>query len=102
MVTLIKVVFTVEPWQLRQPVTPWCVPVTEYSAKLPAVVWHCAHTAVGGMWLEGFGADGSRSVAKVGVVTWQLPQSPVVGCLESSAVGRESPAVVEVLASIPM
>ena len=28
-VTLAKVVATVGPWQLRQFVTPWCVPVTE-------------------------------------------------------------------------
>ena len=36
-------------------------------------------------------------MAKVGVVTWQLPHSPVVGCFESNAVGRESPAAVAVL-----
>ena len=39
---------TVGPWQLRHPVTPWWVPVTEYWASLP-VVWHCAQGAVVGM-----------------------------------------------------
>jgi len=37
------------PWQAMQPVTPWWTPVTEYTPKLPTVVWHCAHTAVVGM-----------------------------------------------------
>src|SRR5215470_13319962 len=89
------------PWHWAQVVTPWCTPVTEYTAKLPAVVWHCAHTAVVGMWFAGLVAVGSRLVANTGVVTWQLPQSPEVGCLASSAVGRESPAPVALLASMP-
>jgi hypothetical protein len=28
-VTLRKVLATFEPWQVRQPVMPWCTPVTE-------------------------------------------------------------------------
>ena len=40
-------------------------------------------------------------VRKVGVVVWQPLQSPVVGWLLSKAVGRESPAVVALLGSIP-
>jgi hypothetical protein len=32
MVMLANVVATPEAWQLRQLVTPWCVPVTEYTA----------------------------------------------------------------------
>ena len=38
---------------------------------------------------------------KVGVVVWQPAQSPEVGCALSNAVGRESPAAVAVLGSIP-
>ena len=37
----------------------------------------------------------------VGVVVWQPEQSPVVGWLLSRAVGRESPAVVALLATMP-
>ena len=65
------------------------------------MVWHCAHGAVVGMWFAGLPAPVTL-VANVGVVMWQLPQSPLVGCLASSAAeGRESPAVVPLLGSIP-
>ena len=46
---LAKVLATEGAWQLRQLLTPWCVPVTEYTELLPAVVWHCAHGALVGM-----------------------------------------------------
>jgi len=50
----------------------------------------------------GLVAVGSRFTANVGVGTWQLPQSPVAGCFASSVIlGRESPAAVLVLATIP-
>ena len=42
------------------------------------------------------------TVAKVGVVVWQPVQSPLVGWFLSNAVGRESPAVVALLTTIPM
>ena len=43
------------------------------------------------------------SLAKVGVVVWQPMQSPLVGWFFSSAaMGRESPAVLVVPASMPM
>ena len=35
------------------------------------------------------------------VVVWQLAQSPLVGWFLSNAVGRESPAVEAVLATMP-
>ena len=55
-----------------------------------------------GMWFAGLRRTAMRSLAKVGVVVWQLPHSPVVGWLASSVVvGRESPAVVFVPASMP-
>jgi len=55
--------------------------------------------SIGRMWFAGLAAV--TSLAKVGVVVWQLPQSPETGCLASNAVeGRESPAVVE-LAIMP-
>ena len=86
------------PWQETHPVTPWCVPVTEYSAQLPAVVWHCEHSALVGMWFDGRGVVGSRKE----VVLWHRLQSPVAGCRRSSfAEGRESPGVVSVLGCIP-
>src|ERR1700731_2194404 len=79
------------PWQSRHPVTPWCVPVREYCEKSPAVVWDCEHSAAVGMWFDGRGVVGSRK----DVVLWHWPQSPMVGCRESSFFGgRESPAVV--------
>ena len=53
------------------------------------------------MWLAGLVPVGNTLVAKVGVVTWQLPQSPLVGCFASNAVGRESAAAVAVLGSMP-
>ncbi len=37
-VILANVAATDGPWQLRQSVTPWCVPVTEKRAKLSGVV----------------------------------------------------------------
>src|SRR5215469_11132391 len=70
-------------------------------AKLPGVVWHWAQPALVGMWFAGL-VPLTTSLANVGVVTWQPPQSPAVGCCESSALeGRESPAVVPVLAIMP-
>lgn len=39
--------------------------------------------------------------ANVGVLVWQPLQSPLVGWLLSRAVGRESPAEVELLATMP-
>ena len=69
---------------------------------MPAVVWHCAHAAVVGMWFAGLVLLPVWFVVNVGVVVWQPLQSPVVGWLLSSvAEGRESPAVVAVLASMP-
>ena len=68
---------------------------------MPAVVWHCAQAALVGMWLAGF-AFPLWLVEKVGAVEWQPLQSPLVGwALSSVAFGRESPAVVPVLAIMP-
>ena len=53
------------------------------------------------MWLAGLVLLPVWLVTKVGLVVWQPLQSPLVGWLLSSAVGRESPAVVAVLASMP-
>src|SRR5215472_6497227 len=54
------------------------------------------------MWLAGLPAPPLRSLAKVGVVVCQLPHSPLVGWPASSVVvGRESPAVVFVPATMP-
>src|ERR1700745_3205306 len=54
------------------------------------------------MWFAGLPAPPLRSLAKVGVVGRWLPHSPVVGWPASSvAVGRESPAVVFVPATMP-
>ena len=64
------------------------------------MVWHCAHGALVGMWLAGL-AVLLTLVANVGVVVWQALQSPVVGWFLSNAVGRESPAALALLASIP-
>ena len=67
----------------------------------PGVVWHWAHGAEVGIWFAGLPPP-VRSLAKVGAVVWQLLQSPLVGWfLSSPAVGRESPAVVFVPASMP-
>jgi len=61
------------------------------------------------MWFGGIAAvhavsalvPHSSLVLKVGVVTWQVPQSPVAGWLASSVeLGRESPAAVP-LATMP-
>jgi len=46
-------------------------------AVVAAVVWHCAQGAFVGMWFAGLAAV--TSLAKVGVVVWQLAQSPLVG-----------------------
>src|SRR5260370_481927 len=51
------------------------------------------------MWFAGLAAQ-ATSLAKVGVVVWQPLQSPLVGWALSTAVGRESPAVVEVLGGL--
>ena len=57
--------------------------------------------ALVGMWFAGLPAL-VTSLAKVGVVVWQLPQSPEAGCPASKAVeGRESLAELE-LAIMPM
>ena len=53
------------------------------------------------MWLAGL-VPLETLVENIGVIVWQSPQSPVVGwSLSSVAFGRESPAVVEVLAIMP-
>jgi hypothetical protein len=52
------------------------------------------------MWFVGFVALLTFE-ANVGVLVWQPPQSPLVGWLLSKAVGRESPAVVAELATMP-
>src|SRR5580765_2921570 len=53
------------------------------------------------MWLAGL-APALWLVANTGAVEWQPPQSPLPGwSLSSVALGRESPAVVPVLASMP-
>ena len=52
------------------------------------------------MWFAGF-PDCVTLAANVGVLVWQPLQSPEVGWLLSNAVGRESPAAVAVLASMP-
>ena len=41
--------------------------------------------------MAGLPAPPLRSLRKVGVVVWQLPQSPLVGWDESYLVGRSSP-----------
>ena len=53
------------------------------------------------MWLGGL-APVDTLLENTGVMVWQSPQSPLVGWFVSSvAFGRESPAVVLVLAIIP-
>ena len=52
------------------------------------------------MWLAGLPLWVTLA-AKVGVVVWQPLQSPEVGWLASNAVGRESPALLALLASMP-
>src|ERR1700739_560214 len=97
MVTLRKVLATVGPGHARHAVTPWCTPVTEYDEFWAGFVWHWMHGAAVGMWFGGLDA----APANVSVL-WHTPQSPVVGWLASSvALGRESPAVVLVLGTIP-
>src|SRR5579864_8502298 len=92
-------------WQSAQLVVMPVWPVTPmtYIAKLPAVVWHSVQACVVGIWLFGL-VPLVTLLANVGVVLWQLAQSPpeasVGWTLSSVALGRESPAVVFELATI--
>ena len=91
----------VGPWQLRQLVTPWWVPVTEYTRVVARGRVALRARRRGRYVVCGLGVTGLVAW-KVGVVVWQPLQSPLVGWfLSSVASGRESPAAVAVLAIIP-
>src|SRR5256885_17207458 len=89
-----------QPVAVEPPLTALVRARDRVERVFASIVWHCAHGALVGMWFAGLALP-VWSVAKVGVVVWQPVQSPLVGWFLSNAVGRESPAAVEVLAIMP-